>query len=372
MMPTTRSKRAWPGLALLLLLAPLGGRAGDTIPMSAEQQQAFKIQWTAPQAATEQHSRRYPAAVVVPNPQLRVVAAPWSGVLERLRVAEGEVVSAGQILAELRSPALIEAQSAYLESLIRLELAERERDRDRTLQREGLIAERRSVESESKYREQSTLLDHKSQLLELAGLSAEDIATLTRTRRLTSVLPVRAPIGGVVLEQLVSTGQSVDGATALYRLGDLDPLWLEIHVPADQVTGLQIGARVWPTAQPDLAGRLINIGQWVDERDQGVVVRAEIRDPTGQLRPGQFVEVQLATATATEAAGWRLPAAALVRQGVEVYVFVARPGGFEALPVTLIAREEQDAVVSAAALSAEDRVAITGVVALKAAWLGGE
>jgi hypothetical protein len=28
--------------------------------------------------------------------------------------------------------------------------------------------------------------------------------------------------------------------------------------------------------------------------------------------------------------------------------------------------------VSAAALGAEDRVAITGVVALKAAWLGGE
>jgi membrane fusion protein, heavy metal efflux system len=369
-MPTTRSRRAWPGLALLLLLTPLGGRAGDTIPMSAEQQQAFKIEWAAPQGATEQHSRRYPAAVVVPNPQLRVVAAPWSGVLERLRVAEGEVVGAGQILAELRSPALIEAQSAYLESLIRLELAERERDRDRTLQREGLIAERRSVESESKYREQATLVDHKRQLLELAGLSAENIATLTRTRRLTSVLPVRAPIGGVVLEQLVSTGQSVDSATALYRLGDLDPLWLEIHVPTDQLAGLQIGARVWPTALPEMAGRLITIGQWVDERDQGVVVRAEIHDPSGRLRPGQFVEAQLSTEA--EAASWRLPAAALVRQGAEVYVFVARPGGFEALPVTLIAREEQDAVVSAATLQVEDRVAVGGVVALKAAWLGDE
>ncbi|MTW20524.1 efflux RND transporter periplasmic adaptor subunit [Allochromatium palmeri] len=369
-MPTTRSKRAWPGLALILMLVPLSGQTGETIPMSAEQQQAFKIEWATPQVATEQRSRRYPAAVVVPNPQLWVVAAPWSGVLERLHVAEGDVVSTGQVLAELRSPALIEAQSAYLESLIRLELAERERERDRTLQREGLIAERRSVESESKYREQSTLVDYKRQLLELAGLSAEDIATLTRTRRLTSVLSVRAPIGGVVLEQLVNTGQSVDSATALYRLGDLDPLWLEIHVPADQLADLRVGTPVWPTVLPDTAGHLITIGQWVNERDQGVVVRAEIHDPSGRLRPGQFVEVQLSTEA--EAASWRLPASALVRQEAGVYVFVARPGGFEALPVTLIAREEQDAVVSAVTLQAEDRVAVSGVVALKAAWLGGE
>jgi hypothetical protein len=64
-----------------------------------------------------------------------------------------------------------------------------------------------------------------------------------------------------------------------------------------------------------------------------------------------------------------VPAAAVVRYAGSAYLFVAREGGFTAMPATVLAEEEKNAVV-AADLHPGDRVAASGVVALKAAWLG--
>jgi RND family efflux transporter MFP subunit len=360
------------GLVLGLVLGSAQGAAlaEGLIPLAPEQQKAFGIALAAPGPAGETLTRRYPAKVAVPNRQMRVVSAPQGGILSALLVAEGEQVTAGQVLAEIRSPELIETQSQYLEAVTRLALAESELKRDQMLHREGVIAERRLLESQAKQRELATQVEQRRQILALAGLSAEAIDTLTRTRALSSTLPVHAPIAGVVLEQMVSTGQAVAAAEPLYRVAQVRPLWLEIHVPVDQVAAVRAGSRV---LLPELGteGTIITIGRMVHQEDQGVLVRAEVSDGTERLRPGQFVQAQLASSA--EETGWRVPAAAVVRNAGAAYLFVAREGGFEALPVTVLAEEEKTAVVSTlpgGRLGPEDQVAVSGVVALKAAWLG--
>lgn len=354
-------------LGALLALPAMLVAAADLIPVDAAQQAAFGIVSRVPLPATETLTRRYPAEVTVPNPQMRVVAAPQSGVIESLLVAEGEQVSAGQVLAELRSPELVDAQSQYLEALTRLALSERELARDQMLHREGVIAERRLLESQSRQRELATVAEQRRQLLELAGLATEEIETLARSRRLTPRLQLRAPIAGVVLEQLVNTGQAIAIATPLYRIAKLDPLWLEIHVPVDRLAGLGEGARVL-LPREGMEGVIVTIGRMTHGQDQGVLVRAEVREGVERLRPGQFVEVQLSAAAA--GAAWRVPLAALVRHASETYLFLVRDGGFGALPVKILAEEETDAVVTGE-LSGTDQIAVSGVVALKAAWLGG-
>lgn len=343
--------------------------AADLVSVTQDQRRAFGIELAAPIAASGTVSRRYPAQVAVPNPQLRVVAAPQPGVLEALLVAEGEQVKSGQVLARLKSPELVQTQSAFLEALTRLELAESERARDRKLHAEGVIAERRLLESEAKRTELSTLVEQRRQVLQLAGLPEEDIEQLARTRRLGSSLPVRAPIAGVILEQMVSTGESVAAAAPLYRVAELDTLWVEVHVPVDRLGGIDEGAAV---QLPDegIEGRVVTVGRMVHGEDQGVLVRAEVHEGARRLRPGQFVEVQL---TAAGGAGkeWRLPSAAVVRNAGQAFVFSLRDGGFAVVPVQVLAEEEQSMVV-AGKLGSTDRVAVSGTVALKAAWLSGQ
>lgn len=352
-------------LVVLLLMPAATLSAADLVPLTPSEQRRFGIELASPLPAETTLTRRYPARVAVPNRQLRVVAAPKAGVVETLLVAEGERVEAGQLLAHLQSPDLVEAQSAYLESLTRLALAESEVARDRMLQREGVIAQRRLLESQARRDELATMVEQRRQVLALAGLSDEDIAALARSRTLSTRLPVRSPIAGVVLEQMVSTGESLMAATPLYRIADLEPLWVEVHVPVDRVGDLAPGDRAL-LPEAGIEGRIITVGRLVHGQDQGVLVRAEVSEGAAGLRPGQFIEVQLAAATGAGRA-WRVPAASVVRDAGATYLFIAREGGFEPVPARVIAEEEGETVV-AAPLSAKDQVAVKGVVELKAAW----
>jgi len=101
--------------ALLTLIAPTPQAAPrDSIPLSTEQQSALGIGLAAPQAADRAMSRRYPAQVAVPVRQAHVVSAPQDGTLTLLLVALGDPVTAGQPLAQMQSPGLLEAQGALL------------------------------------------------------------------------------------------------------------------------------------------------------------------------------------------------------------------------------------------------------------------
>ncbi len=55
-----------------------------------------------------------PGTVAIPQQQIRVVAASAGGLIEELMVAADEPVQAGQPIAKLRSPAIVEAQRQFL------------------------------------------------------------------------------------------------------------------------------------------------------------------------------------------------------------------------------------------------------------------
>ena len=363
-------------LAAALMLASGPGLAGleDPVALAPDQRTAFGIEVAEPQPADQVLSRRYPGQVAVPVRQTNVVSAPLDGTLTGLLVAEGEAVEAGQPLARMQSPGLLETQGALLEALSKLSLARSELERDRALFAEGLAPKRRLEATQAQFNELATTVDQWSQRLALSGMPDQAIEALKRDRRLSGTLEVRAPIAGVVLEQMVSTGQAVAAATALFRIARLAPLWLEIHVPLNALAGVQPGAQV-VLPREGIRGRVLTIGRQVHGEDQGVLVRAEVTDGADQLRPGQFVEVQLgstansAAGEAGQAPGWRVPAAAVVRHAGGTYLFAERAGGFAAVPVELLSQEERTAVVTGP-LTATDRIAVTGVVALKAAWLG--
>ncbi len=357
-------------IATLLLPGLCGGTVvADPLPVSAEQRQALGIK-TAPVEAVEQSwSIPYPAQVVVPNAQLRVVSALQSGLLESLLVAEGQKVKKGQALAIIQSPQLLEQQRNYLTALSRLDLAKTDWKRDEQLFQEGIIAERRYLESLSRYRQARTEVEQYRQALNLVGMGKQSLQKLASQRRLSGSLTVRAPLDGVVLEQLATPGQQLNPLDPIYRIGRLVPLWLEIQVPLKELGNTSVGSMIRVNSTPRLFGKVITIGRMVHGVDQGVMVRAGITEGAEHLHPGQFVQVELARTSAGQS--FRIPSTALVRQGDRVWVFAEHPAGFQPVAVTVTA-EEADAVVVNAALKPDDRIVVAGTVALKAIWLEGD
>lgn len=352
----------------MLLLTAIGSttRAAPMAIIDAAERAAFGIRTVQVTAGSHSLSKPYPAKVAVPNAQLRVVSAPLEGVVESLLVAEGETVEAGQTLARVHSRGLLDLQAAYLESRTRRQLAGETLSRDRKLNAEGIVAKRRLLESNSIYRETKTAEARNRQALVLAGMPETAIEALAESQQLTTLLEVKSPLGGVVLEQIATAGQRLAASDPLYLVGDLSTLWVEVHVPMDALGQVGVGSQV--VLSQERSARVITVGRMVHGTDQGVLVRAEVRDGADTLRPGQFVEARLSMGGSADA--WRLPADALVRiDGVDS-VFAERSGGFEPVPVEVLAREAELVTVKGA-LSASDMVVVDGTVSLKSALAAG-
>jgi len=343
-------------------------QAEALIPLDPAQREALGVQAEPVEAVTGTWGSAYPAKVRVPNAQLRVVSAPQQGLLTALLVAEGEQVHKGQPLAVIQSPQLVQQQGAWLEALTALQLAKVELERDRKLDAQGIIAQRRFLETQARYTQAETVADQRRQVLLLAGLEPQALRQLGEERRMSSTLEVRAPLDGAVLEQMATPGQRLEVATPLYRIGRLDPLWLEVHVPLERLGNTHIGTAV-RVDRPEVRGRVITVGSMVHGTDQGVLIRAEIARGASALRPGQFIEARIAEGGG--GAAFRIPRNALLRHKGKTWVLVAKEDGFQPLEVSL-RNEEAGHLVIEGPLQVGDRVAVAGTAVLKAAWLEGE
>jgi multidrug efflux pump subunit AcrA (membrane-fusion protein) len=83
------------------------------------------------------------------------------------------------------------------------------------------------------------------------------------------------------------------------------------------------------------------------------------------LLPGTALEARLPST----GGAWRLPQAAVTRQGSQAYVFVRSRDGFTARPVT-VSVAAGDQVRVEGSLQAGDQVAVSNIIALKGVWLG--
>jgi len=302
-----------------------------------------------------------PGVVVVPPTQLRVIAAPAAGLLETLTVSPDEFVRQGQVIAQLRSTELVEAQRFFLQAVTAHDLAAEKLRRDEQLHRERVIAERRLITTRAEAVAAAAGLDERVQLLKLFGLSDEEVAELRRTRRMQPSLSVRSPVDGVVLARAATAGERVAQAAPLITVGDLGVLWVNAQVPISRVPALEPGARVLVPAQ-GAEGTVLRIGRSVDAGTQSVVAVAEMTQGTDALRPGQAVTVALELRR-NGGEQFRVPAGSVVRHRERSWVFLRMPDGFRARPVTVLNETAQFTSIRGE-LAASDQIATRGILAL--------
>lgn len=353
-------------LSSIGLLSFISSAQAADVLMSQAQQRSLGVMVTSVGKNTVLSSRRFPAEIVIPVGQERVVSAPQSGLLDQLHVAAGQNVKKGQVMAHLISPDLLGLQRDYLQALTQKNLSAKSLARDDALLKDGIIPQRRYLETESMHEEASALLAQRKQALRLAGMADTAINKLSSHTGMSSGITLTAPMDGQVLEQMVTIGQRVDMAMPLYRIAKLNPLWLEIHAPLE---GLPFVKEGMPVNVPKLqaSGKLIAVIRSINKADQTLHLRAEITKGTEKLSPGQFVEAEISLGGQSQY--FSVPKSALARQGAEAMVFVQTKAGFRPLKVKVISEQGDEAVVDAA-FSGTEKIAVTGISAIKGAWLG--
>jgi RND family efflux transporter MFP subunit len=348
------------------LIASISAFAEETISFSQDEIANIGIELGPVKLVYQTLTKQLPAEVSIPNKSQRVISAAQDGVVEILFVAEGDNVVAGQPLAQLNSPQLLQSQNDYLQALSRLAQANREMKRDKNLFEEGIIAERRYRQSLSTSQQVTIEVGMYKKALELAGMDSTAIANLNKTRALNSHLTVVAKNAGVVMKQFATAGQRLTAADPIYQVAELSTLWLEIHVPLDIAKQVQPNDEI-KICEQGIGGHVIAVGRAVHAADQGVLVRAEISENTQQLTPGEFVQACFVQQTGV--AQFEMPRSAIFRNEGRSAVFVKSEAGFSSQVVEVVA-ENGDKVVVTGNLSAQQEVVIKGTATVKAAWLG--
>lgn len=360
-----RTTLARAALAAAALSAALPLRAADEFKVSPAQMQALGIQLQRLDKPSPITGLAYPARVVLPPSQESVLSATLAGSIDRLLVTENESVKAGQPLVRLVSPELGELQLRLAEAASKARLSQKALARERGLLADGIVPERRVQEAEAAAAEDRARQAHAESALRLAGADAALIRSVAEGGAMQDALLLRARGAGVVTKVEVKPGQRVQSAEALVRVADTRRLWIDVQVPVDRQAQLALKGASLTGVDRELAARAIGFGPIVSD-SQTVTLRAEVTQGAAALRIGEALQVRVPFAAAE---GWAVPVPAVARQDDKAYVFVRTAQGFLATPVTVQAGAGQSLLV-AGALKPGQEIAVSSVIALKAAWLG--
>lgn len=355
-------------IGLVLLLTGIQcSYADQDVQLSAKQIESLGITTRPLSPLRNGEIPGLPAQIVIPGNQLFIISTPLPGMIEQTLVGVGDSVKKGQVLARLQSPALAETQRGLLQASVQNQLSRENLARDESLYKEGIISESRYRASRGAALEAQANLTERQNMLRLAGMSDAAIVKLQSGNNPGSLLVMTAPIDGVVLEKSASAGQRLDAATPIFKIGKLSPLALEIQAPLSHARSLAIGAAVSIPAY-GASGRLTAIGRSLSGANQTILLRGTIVQGAENLRPGQFVEVSIATGSnSTEQ--WNLPNTAISRIDGKTFVFVATASGFHPQPVQVITQGNESSLVSGA-FKDDAKIAVSGVSALKASVMG--
>jgi cobalt-zinc-cadmium efflux system membrane fusion protein len=224
--------------------------------------------------------------VVSPDVSRQVpVVSLASGRIVEIDTRLGDDVTKGQLLFKVRSSDIAQAFSDYRKAVENEQLTKVQLDRAQLLYDHG--ATPKSAVEVAQTAENNAKVDLDTTIEHLHVLGSDPDHP-------TGIVPVYAPISGVITDQQITNAAGVQAlaTTNPLTISDLSNVWIICDVYENDLAQVHLGeyADIHLTAYPDrvLKGRIGNIGQVMDPNIRTAKVRLEVGNPH-LMRLGMFV-----------------------------------------------------------------------------------
>lgn len=309
--------------------------------------------------------------IELPPEQRAVASSPLSGTVEKILVERGQAVQAGDVVAEVASLDLLETQYAYLQGDVQSKLLNDTLERLRPESETQIVARKRLLELESQYEQATYQRDSARQRLSTLGLTAEQLNAILAKRQLVELLPVRAPIDGVIVRLDKALGQVIQANQPLLEIHDLSRIVVRAHLGERDLAKAAMGtdARVRVVADPSFVGKgkVVRSGSSFDQSNRTASAWIELENgATAELYNEVLAKVTLATSTDKPVLA--TPKAAVVSEGTRNFVFVEDASGIITRRAVTIGRTDDRLVEITAGLKPDEKVVITGAAKLQTAY----
>ena len=214
------------------------------------------------------------------------------GPVSRILVVPGQHVKTGQPMLDVSSPDYSQLLDAYLKAADAFRLADKNWARAQDLYQHHAIAQRDLEQAESDRNQAQADLNAADQGMRILGIkNPGDLAKAPSS----ALIPVLAPIGGEVVERLVSPGQVVQaGQTQAFTISDLSTVWVLANVYQADLAAVRTGddVVVKTDSYPDsFHGKISYVSPALDPNTRTLQARIVVDNPGEKLKRDMYCTV---------------------------------------------------------------------------------
>ncbi|MBY0550334.1 MAG: efflux RND transporter periplasmic adaptor subunit [Candidatus Obscuribacterales bacterium] len=310
------------------------------------------------------------------------------GRITKVNVQLGDVIRAGDILAEVRSDEVAQIESDLLkevletdaqinETQVDLEVAKAAFDRQTLLFGEGIAArsemekargeyEKTQVELRSLQTKKDANISATTERMKLYGVHPHEIQRLISTKTVDNTFDVVSPRNGIVVDRQVDLAQLIGSEDHLFVVSDLTRVWVVAQLFQRDISRVHKGYPVSMTvegyADKEFKGRVDYISAAIDPTNRTLPVRATVLNPDLLLKPKMFGRMVVECGQSHVLA---VPAEAVQRTGEVELVYVEDgPRSFKEIRVETGKRVD-NFVEIISGLKSGEQVAVKGSLQLR-------
>jgi RND family efflux transporter MFP subunit len=305
--PQMQGMEAMPGMPGTKRGGQPQGTQTHEFVVPVERQQQIGVTYATVERKPLAHTIRAVGVIVPDKTRNWQFVSRVDGYIQRLHVtAPGELVEKNAPLLSIYSPDLLTSEREFVE-LLRMRDEAKTKDARETPQR---------------------LIESAKRRLQLWNVTEEQIVELEKTRKASDMLTLLSPFRGVVQSVPIEQGKSVKTGDMLVEVADLSDVWVWAEFYEDELSMLSVGQKFAISAKTYLGekfeGTISVINPFLDETKRTAKVRIEIANPDFKLRPGMYVNAELAM---NMGEGLTLPVSAVMPTGTRNVAFVNKGGG---------------------------------------------
>ncbi|KAA0216295.1 MAG: efflux RND transporter periplasmic adaptor subunit [Leptolyngbya sp. PLA3] len=133
--------------------------------------------------------------------------------------------------------------------------------------------------------------------LRLLGLTDDQVTNLVERKQTTDRVTLYSPISGTVIEKSIVEQAAFKAGDALYRIANLDSVWVYLEVYEYDLPWIRYGQKVRVTGEA-LPGRTFEgmvtfVQPFVDEQSRTIRIPVHIDNQDHALKPGMFVSAAI-------------------------------------------------------------------------------
>lgn len=268
------------------------------------------------------------------------------GTVDKVRIRRpGEKVTKGEILAEIRSDALMSAQQEFL-----LATSQSKTLPDRAMRSSQIQAARRR--------------------LVVLGMNELQVNALLNAGKSNPQISIISPRAGIILEVNVQAGQYVREGTSLFTIGGGDRIWVETWMLPAEIASYPEGTDAWVEIEGlvgmPIRGKLEHMRQEMSVTGTLAIAHIGIPNPEGKILSGLQASVTLKQKGRPALA---IPPSALLESSTSTMAWL-RIGQNQFVPrMVKIGLRTPEAVEILEGISPGEEVVVTGAYLLNSEWI---